>query len=508
MTQQNALQSQMETTFSSGFDLSSDFDCSVQEDPEEKEPFDKTTETDKSTLETETEEATFEEDRTIKTDSSEAIEPPSNVDEIASESLDAIVDEWSDANANENENDNNDNVINQTANQSTEKWNDERPNSEVVPEEDDGSALFSRFDSGAAALTPGLSGFDDEMAFIPVESFPLITEVPKAIHEPLGQGYSHEELGRMFEGIRDKLVVPPAPARVPLREWMGQEIIKAVAERNYEYGARLKEADAFVASKMKSDAAAFLRDKRQTERSDRLSAVNERLKDIDEDCCCTIEQWHHHQALRADELVHSQKEALIELEQRWSDPESLRRFRKPSRHLLVLRTTERRLAVMRLFERAKRIGAEADRVEREESAEAERRALAAMRTEYENLADTQHRRMDCFEEWVTRHRQTNDKHRTAKVEPIQVTLTRLSTNTPVLPKRNKIGVWPTYAWPESPRRVKDAQNTNPGEPLALSGIRLREHIRIKKVNIRSSCPQKNQKQNQKHKQKQNQNQQP
>jgi hypothetical protein len=337
------------------------------------------------------------------------------------------------------------------------------------------------------------------------DTSPLITEVPHAIHEPLTprrpkhsstSDYSSEQLLRMFERLRDGRIVPAERERAPLREWMSHEMLKAVSTRDYEYGERLKEADALIAAQIKADEISRLNKERRKKRDERIEAAEKRLTDADNECRSRIEEWNQSHATRAETLVRSQEQALRDLEQRWSESDTLTPFKKPSARLLVLRTTERRLAVMRLFDRAKRVRAEAEIVEQQEKVAAERRAIAAMRTRYENFAEANRRRNECFEEWAARHREANEKTMAEKVGPINLALKRLSTCGPVLRERSKVKIWGTDTLPESPRQMSnavEAREAQPGQPLPLSGIKLREHVKIKKVDLQSSRPKKRRK---------------
>jgi hypothetical protein len=250
----------------------------------------------------------------------------------------------------------------------------------------------------------------------------------------------------------------------------------------------LTKADARIASLMKRDEPGTRRERRRDARERYLAAAQEELPKAVSRCNVADEEWCQCEELRMGKLKQAFDTEVGELEQQWGDPASLKRFSKPSPRLLGLRTTERRLAVMRMFERAKRIRDEAERTEREEAAEAERRAIAAMRTRYENLAEAQRRRKDGFLEWAKRHRETNRRLRETVVEPIEQALVRWSASTPLEAERRVDCGWIDDEWPVSPRRVSNAVDANTArraEPLPLSGIKLREHVKIRKVDFRS-----------------------
>jgi hypothetical protein len=158
-------------------------------------------------------------------------------------------------------------------------------------------------------------------------------------------------------------------------------------------------------------------------------------------------------------------------------------FKKPSPRLLTLRTTERRLAIMQMFERAKKIRGEAEALEARETGEAQQRAIARMKINFRNLEDRHQRDATGLADLAALHIQELEMERAASVDPLRLTVARLEPDPPPRPRRAKDGVWPEYAFPESPRQVPQRQairEARPGEPLPLAGIQVRQYVKTKK----------------------------
>jgi hypothetical protein len=364
----------------------------------------------------------------------------------------------------------------------------------------------------AAALPNENSGSVDEPPA--GVSSPLITEVTKTMHEPQtprrsslrpprlsrynSSDYSDEELRRMFERMMKTRKCPPVAALLPLRRWISNEMLASVTSRKYDYGTTLKEGDALVTAFIKEDEANVSREARRAALIGRIDETRERLQTTDRELTESIGHWKADRADRVTELAESHEKEVGELETRWKNPDSLTEFKKPSQRLLVLRTTERRLAVMRFLERAKRIRAEAQAAEQTEAVKAESRAVAAMRIEYANLQEKQRREEECMAGWTTLKLEALEKRRSARVNPIQVTVARLSaTAGQAAPReRKKVGVWPEYEYPESPTQVTKAhtaRDARPGEPLELAGIEFKNYIKVKKPEKRQDQPTKTKK---------------
>jgi hypothetical protein len=77
------------------------------------------------------------------------------------------------------------------------------------------------------------------------------------------------------------------------------------------------------------------------------------------------------------------------------------------------------------------------------------------------------------------------KHRDTCVDPLQRLIVRLNAQAhrQAMHNRNKEGVFLPPSWPESPRIVRNVQESrtlHPGQPLGLAGINMRKHIKVKK----------------------------
>jgi hypothetical protein len=189
---------------------------------------------------------------------------------------------------------------------------------------------------------------------------------------------------------------------------------------------------------------------------------------------------------RTENLRQKHNGEIASFENRWADPTHLSQFNKPSPRLILLRTTERRLAILRQFDRAKRLKLEADKLERTELLQAQRRAIDAMKLEYANMESRHERQLFGLQGFRDRSREELEQQRDAVLEPLQLIIARLSAiaEKPALPERRKEGVYLEQAWPESPRQVKNVrklQPFSPGQALSLDGIRLRDHITVKKA---------------------------
>jgi hypothetical protein len=246
---------------------------------------------------------------------------------------------------------------------------------------------------------------------------------------------------------------------------------------------------------MSSDPYALRREQRRRDAAEHVGEVRESLRETEREWDGRIGGWAGRRRDRAGEVEQEHVKEICEFEQHWADPEYLVVFRKPSPKLLLLRVTEKRLALLQQFERAKGIKAEADRLERDEAEEAQKRAVAAMKMEYANMEARHERELAAVHGFTEMVRERFEKNRDRVIQPLQMLITRFTTiaQAPVVRERKKERVFLEPIWPESPRPVKNAQSAriqSPGHPLGLAGISMRKYIKVNKVDPKKDSAKK------------------
>jgi hypothetical protein len=330
---------------------------------------------------------------------------------------------------------------------------------------------------------------------------PLITEVPQAVRPPNSQRktarrfppvpprdevseYSSEDLRRLFETMMTTRRCPKLTAISALRLWIARELQVAVEQCRYEYGEELRDGDEMLVGFMSSDERHVERDKRRQDAVDRCVQVREQLGEAARELEDRIVHWRGSQEQRLVELREVQRREVEDFEHEWQDLKLLQ-YNKASPRLIALRKTERRMAIFKQFEGARRVKAEADALEREELAEAQRRAVAAIRIGYQNLMVKQKREMDCLLQYTQRSVDSFEKTRDAHIRRMEQMVGRmtLESSQQKPPERKK--EWRgDAAFPQvsRPVRILDiATSWNPARGLGLPAIQVRQYIKVPKT---------------------------
>jgi hypothetical protein len=258
---------------------------------------------------------------------------------------------------------------------------------------DDSCDLIDELAEIAAPIDESFRAFhalDDLSAPTTPSEWPLITETRKVIQPPISartsarafrtdRPHSDSELRQIFDRMLETKKCPPLAAIEPLREWIGREMVKAIEESNYMFGEQLAVGRALLDSFLRVEEDVNVKQARRKLAKQRYRAARENL-------AMAENQWNEKIALlkqkhenRIAELEIQHQEQISEFERQWADSEFVSQFYKPSPRLLLLRATERKLAVFQDFQEANLVKKNADRLEKKEVADARWRAVATMR---------------------------------------------------------------------------------------------------------------------------------
>jgi hypothetical protein len=274
---------------------------------------------------------------------------------------------------------------------------------------------------------------------------------------------------------------PEARALAPLREWISEEMRSAVLETQYDRARELENAEAMIEGFLNGDSTQQ-REQRRAKAAEKLAVTKERSQSITNTWSDKIERWRGEQNTRLLELEEAHRQQLEEFERRWEDPVYLLQFNKPSPQVLGLRHTQANLAMLKQFEHAQRVKAQADRLERQETISARNRAITTMRLEYDFLVSKQRKEIECLREYTNRIVDVMEQDKNRELQPFRRISDRLTDFLNTHPPRERKKEFVPTPIPPSPRPlhgILPAQSLHP-HTLKLAGIQVRQHIKVTK----------------------------
>jgi hypothetical protein len=356
-------------------------------------------------------------------------------------------------------------------------------------------------DLGAVPDTAG--GDVDEGSLLP-EGFKVVDGedlVPRLALTPAA--YSEEELdsvlasfmksrGRIFKDI-------PAEMRRPLFQHIARKRVEAIGNQDYEYGERLVAAAELlrqlIGQELSASDVAFGAESLESRLQRAKTALREaqlrfaeRVKRLDDE-------------LRERELeMRERHDAEIrQFQDDWADPKFFHKWNKPSSQLLLVRMTEKNLALTGDFAGAKQMKRHGARLERLETNEAQGRAKEAMEVEFQQLIDRHTKKHEGHERLKHKVMLQAEVVNNTELTPLKMAVKKLEAlrEQRIVPKRSppvsksKVeikrrpeaslhGDTPPVPTPRTMQRLQSIRQTPRSAALALKAVETSAYIRANK----------------------------
>jgi hypothetical protein len=219
--------------------------------------------------------------------------------------------------------------------------------------------------------------------------------------------------------------IPPASIADEVLAHLYGQTFEALRRQDYAFARKTEDAARFLSGEYASQKVEFLHNEETALLHERLSQARQNLQ-------ARLQEWSNIFRIFQNEQVHMREELMarhmIEEQQfgeNWSSAAYLTSFTKQSYRLLSLRRQQKGAALVKDFEGAAQMKAEADHLQRREAATAEERAEESMRLAYETMMERHRREIECFAE---HERQTEiflRKEKERAIEPIEKMIAQL-----------------------------------------------------------------------------------
>ncbi|OHT05308.1 hypothetical protein TRFO_26925 [Tritrichomonas foetus] len=305
------------------------------------------------------------------------------------------------------------------------------------------------------------------------------------------QEFSEEEMNKAIDNLLTKNK-PIESEMVPaIKIYIEEELRDAALNKKYEYGAKLEKADRLIDQSNQTDEAAILQEKRRQEAEERHAIAKERYETTTKEWNEKIAKYRADQQDRVAELEAEHKKQIEDFERQWADPNNMTEYNKPSAALIRLRTVEENLALQKQFDRAKEVQKQADKLQKEEMVEAQRRAVIDMRHAYEAMDQRQRREMECLLQHTQRNIEFMERERDKSTKPMSVVVQRHHENARPKTQRsrslyNDAMMSPTTSSPRPIRTKLTATTLRPTPGLGVNGINVKQFIKPRKSSTPSS----------------------
>ena len=213
--------------------------------------------------------------------------------------------------------------------------------------------------------------------------------------EPEGYQTPIEELDNALKLFDKKKVLPPLPQRHEVIDYGKNLSIQAMISEEYDKASRIDAVVARLVQACQADQGTFDTSQKAKVIETRLSSVQTQTKQSEHDWNQKIAEFRSKEQEKIEQLIKNHEAEKSAFEADCQTPEFLFRFSKPSSKLLQLKKQQKTLAMDHDFEAAKIAKAEVDRLQAIETAEAQSRAIEAIKHNYQALLDRQAREIEC-----------------------------------------------------------------------------------------------------------------
>jgi hypothetical protein len=234
--------------------------------------------------------------------------------------------------------------------------------------------------------------------------------------------------------------------------WLRGEVLTAITNRDYDEARRLKAVSGELARGPRLDAVQTDRTVKKQFLEERVNAMQQKLTDIREQCDRKLSDAEVERSARLEEMRVRHRQELDAFEEHWREPATLYPFSKPSAHLTQMQRDLQQCADAAAQSDLRR---RVDSLKGTETAEAERKIVAAMRTALANLRKKQQQEESHLSMYWQRTMGVMQCEQTAEIEKAELCLRQLTMRREETKKRTA----PSRAPAEPTANVKTKKRT-------------------------------------------------
>lgn len=213
--------------------------------------------------------------------------------------------------------------------------------------------------------------------------------------EPPPPQYTDEELSAFFKDFLKTKRLPPFLMRNAVIDYARQQSLKFLIAENYDEAAKLDIKISEFVTACQNDQSQFDTESKTRNVDMRVATVQEQRKQALQQWDDRIKTVQQKEQSKIDNLITRHDDEKKQFEAECQNRDFLNRFSKPSQQLLQLRQIQKQLALNHQFDEAKVVKQNAERLQMQETQQAQERAIESIRKNYKQLLERQQREIEC-----------------------------------------------------------------------------------------------------------------
>ncbi|OHT11912.1 hypothetical protein TRFO_18498 [Tritrichomonas foetus] len=227
--------------------------------------------------------------------------------------------------------------------------------------------------------------------------------------------YSEEEVDNAFKDLMKYKRVPDTNMFPQILQRIYREKTDAIDNQDYDRAKQLENAITLINKENDSMAYETLYDNQNRYIAERESRLHQKLHDTKIKYKVKMDRHLENCEFRLRQLKEKHQREVNELKVKYQDPNFLRQFNRPSQNLLNLRRNERKLALAKKYDEARRIKRMADSLQSKEELAMKEVTHQSMQNEYLKLVEKQQQEM---EKMVAFDKKTEKEIEIAKIKEL------------------------------------------------------------------------------------------
>lgn len=239
----------------------------------------------------------------------------------------------------------------------------------------------------------------------------------------------NEDQERELEEAIDELVhhfkPPPQELRAPMMQYLEKRRVEALIEGDYDLAEKQDKIAGILQTVLQNEQQKINEDKTIDILYGRWQQLIQKQNQVNAKWDAKVQEFIADSDRQKEEMEIAHEEEVDNFLSKWKDPSFLRPFNKPSSKLLQLREQEKAMAISRMYSQAKEMKAIADRLQREETQQAQAKISATMSMERNKLAAKQNKEVNAWNSYRTRMLKSFQAERQKELRPIQTAMQQI-----------------------------------------------------------------------------------
>ncbi|OHS96802.1 hypothetical protein TRFO_36959 [Tritrichomonas foetus] len=187
---------------------------------------------------------------------------------------------------------------------------------------------------------------------------------------------------------------------------------------------------------------------REQSLNNRFESLQNKLDEINDKYDSKIQQLQATLDEKLNDLTNQQEFQIYQFKEKWQNPDFLKQFDRPSKRLLTMRHLEKRMALSKRYEEAKKTKMQADKLQANEEAAMQKQMEEIMKTDFLKLRATQQQEVDKMARRTDALIEELELQREREIAPVKIAIKQFDI------KKNAVTAKKVITVPKTPAQLQ------------------------------------------------------